>query len=82
MPFDPDEHDPVTGVDSQLIVKNMFTVISQEGSDPPEMNLTFDVEHAETAHQWRLGLHLSRNQIIEMHLLMHDAVVSHNMWEA
>jgi len=80
--FDPNEPDPALPVDSQLTVDQMFTVVTREGSDPPEMNLHFDVKHADTDHGWRVGLHLSRSQIIELHLLLHSAVVDHNMWEA
>lgn len=79
--FDPNEPDPTLPVDSQVTVNHMFTVVTKEGSDPPEMVLTLDVQHAEIATQWRLGVHLSRTQIIELHLLLHDAVVAHDMWD-
>lgn len=81
MPFDPTEPDPALPVDSQLLVRSMFTVISRDGSNPPEMNLTFDVEHAETGNHWRLGAHLSRAQIIELHALLHHACLDHGLIE-
>ena len=71
MPTDPESFG--RPIESQLNVEQMFTVVNYNGSNPPTMNLTLDVEHADTGHTWRVGVQLRREQIIELATLLVNA---------
>lgn len=78
MPIDPDTFGQP--VDSDLHVTGMFTVVNRQGSNPPTMQLTLDVEHAENpAIAWRVGVNLNREQIIELTNLMVSCCDKHEL---
>jgi hypothetical protein len=66
--------------DSHLRVAQMFTIVTQLGDNPPQMELTLDVKHDENPDiGWRVSVHLTREQIIELTCLMVNACENNNL---
>jgi hypothetical protein len=68
--------------DQNLQVIEMFAAVIFDPdltNNPPIMDLTFDVEHAETQHQWRTAVRLSRHQIGELTSLLVHACQHHGI---
>jgi len=63
--------------DQPLNCEDMFAVVTHEGTNPPTCDLTFDVTHAETGHQWRTSIRLNRSQIQQLGTLL-DSVRADN----
>ena len=52
-------------VDQHLTMRDVHIIAIKDTENPPEFDIVMDIEHVETAHQWRQSVNIGREQFAQ-----------------